>query len=147
MGSLLQKRQRTQAMRCRKKLVTKSRGLYPTLLANWVVVASGEFSGDGLPDLLQTKAGTSRPFGPDYQPRLHLGAATRLLQAHLRAQPFAEILFQTTDIRIDPLGRRRRLRGDAFRGGGAGALAGPVYRHVVRLGTVPPWRLSASGRT
>jgi len=35
-----------------------------------------EANGDGRPDLLQTKAGASRPVGPDYQPKLHLGTAT-----------------------------------------------------------------------
>ncbi|HTO03537.1 MAG TPA: VCBS repeat-containing protein, partial [Opitutus sp.] len=34
-----------------------------------------EANGDGMPDLLQTKAGVSRRFGSDYQPKLHLGKA------------------------------------------------------------------------
>ena len=44
-----------------------------------------EANGDGRPDLLQTKAGTSRPAGPDYQPRLHLGTATGFTPANLPA--------------------------------------------------------------
>jgi len=46
-----------------------------------------EANGDGRPDLLQTKAGTSRPFGPDYQPRLHLGTATGFTPGPLPAIP------------------------------------------------------------
>ncbi len=46
-----------------------------------------EANGDGVPDLLQTKAGTSRPFGADYQPKLHLGAAVGFSPAALPAIP------------------------------------------------------------
>ncbi|RXK53899.1 RNA-binding protein [Oleiharenicola lentus] len=46
-----------------------------------------EANGDGVPDLLQTKAGTSRPFGPDYQPKLHLGTPTGFTPAALPAIP------------------------------------------------------------
>nr|WP_237023461.1 FG-GAP-like repeat-containing protein [Lacunisphaera limnophila] len=46
-----------------------------------------EANGDGLPDLLQTKAGTSRPMGADYQPKLHLGTATGFTSAPLPALP------------------------------------------------------------
>ncbi|HEY8995628.1 MAG TPA: FG-GAP-like repeat-containing protein [Lacunisphaera sp.] len=46
-----------------------------------------EANGDGIPDLLQTKAGTSRPFGNDYQPKLHLGTATGFSPAPLPAIP------------------------------------------------------------
>ena len=46
-----------------------------------------EANGDGRPDLLQTKAGTSRPFGPDYQPRLHLGTATGFSPGSLPSIP------------------------------------------------------------
>ncbi|AOS43593.1 FG-GAP repeat protein [Lacunisphaera limnophila] len=46
-----------------------------------------EANGDGLPDLLQTKAGTSRPIGADYQPKLHLGTATGFTSAPLPALP------------------------------------------------------------
>jgi hypothetical protein len=46
-----------------------------------------EANGDGYPDLLQTKAGTSRPFGPEYQPKLHLGSATGFTPAELPAIP------------------------------------------------------------
>ncbi|MFZ5493757.1 MAG: FG-GAP-like repeat-containing protein [Verrucomicrobiota bacterium] len=46
-----------------------------------------EANGDGRPDLLQTKAGTSRPFGPDYQPKLHAGAAAGFAPAQLPAIP------------------------------------------------------------
>jgi hypothetical protein len=46
-----------------------------------------EANGDGQPDLLQTKAGTSRPFGPEYQPKLHLGRASGFTSAELPAIP------------------------------------------------------------
>jgi hypothetical protein len=46
-----------------------------------------EANGDGRPDILQTKAGTSRPVGADYQPKLHLGDATGFRSAPLPAIP------------------------------------------------------------
>jgi hypothetical protein len=46
-----------------------------------------EANGDGRPDLLQTKAGTSRPFGADYQPKLFLGGAAGFTPAVLPAVP------------------------------------------------------------
>jgi len=46
-----------------------------------------EANGDSRPDLLQTKAGTSRPFGPDYQPKLHLGTSNGFTPAPLPAVP------------------------------------------------------------
>jgi hypothetical protein len=44
-------------------------------------------NGDGRPDLLQTKTGTSRPFGADYQPKLHLGVAGGFTGASLPPVP------------------------------------------------------------
>lgn len=46
-----------------------------------------EANSDGSPDLLQTKAGTSRPFGPDYQPKLYLGSASGFTPATLPSIP------------------------------------------------------------
>ena len=46
-----------------------------------------EANGDGRPDLLQTKAGTSRPFGTDYQPKLHLGSSAGFTSAPLPPIP------------------------------------------------------------
>ncbi|HEX2861351.1 MAG TPA: ASPIC/UnbV domain-containing protein, partial [Lacunisphaera sp.] len=46
-----------------------------------------EANGDNQPDLLQTKAGTSRPFGAEYQPKLHLGTATGFTPGQLPALP------------------------------------------------------------
>jgi hypothetical protein len=48
-----------------------------------------EVNGDGRPDLLQTKAGTSRPMGPDYQPKLHLNEATGFVSAELPPVPLS----------------------------------------------------------
>jgi hypothetical protein len=48
-----------------------------------------EADGDGRPDLLQTKAGTSRPMGADYQPRLHLNQATGFVAAQLPPVPLS----------------------------------------------------------
>jgi hypothetical protein len=46
-----------------------------------------EANGDGQPDLLQTKAGTSRPFGAEYQPKLHLGRGTGFTPAEMPSIP------------------------------------------------------------
>jgi len=46
-----------------------------------------EANGDRQPDLLQTKAGTGRPFGSEYQPKLHLGTASGFAPAALPAVP------------------------------------------------------------
>ena len=46
-----------------------------------------EANGDGRPDLLQTKAGISRAFGADYQPKLHLGTANGYAAAALPPIP------------------------------------------------------------
>ncbi|HTO04233.1 MAG TPA: VCBS repeat-containing protein, partial [Opitutus sp.] len=46
-----------------------------------------EANGDGRPDLLQTKAGISRAFGADYQPRLHLATASGYASAALPSIP------------------------------------------------------------
>ena len=60
-----------------------------------------EANGDGQPDLLQTKAGTSRPFGPDYQPKLHLGTATGFAPAPLPAVPQSTGVATTADVDRD----------------------------------------------
>ena len=46
-----------------------------------------EADGDGRPDLLQTKAGTSRPMGPDYQPKLHLNQPAGFVTGELPPMP------------------------------------------------------------
>ena len=46
-----------------------------------------EANGDGRPDLLQTKTGISRPFGSDYQPKLHFGAAAGFTSGALPSVP------------------------------------------------------------
>ena len=46
-------------------------------------------NGDGRPDLLQTKAGTSQAMGADYQPRLHLNQPAGFVAAELPAVPLS----------------------------------------------------------
>ena len=60
-----------------------------------------EANGDGRPDLLQTKAGTSRPLGADYQPKLHLGTATGFTPANLPAMPQSTGAATTADFDRD----------------------------------------------
>jgi hypothetical protein len=60
-----------------------------------------EANGDGRPDLLQTKAGSSRLFGPEYQPKLHLGAATGPTSGVLPAVPQSTGAATTADIDRD----------------------------------------------
>jgi len=60
-----------------------------------------EADGDGRPDLLQTKAGTSRPMGPDYQPRLHLNRPSGFVAGDLPAVPLSAGAAVTADFDHD----------------------------------------------